>query len=305
VLVTGATGMQGGAVVKAMRELGIDVAALVRDASSEPALALARGGIELVSGDLDDPESLAAACSGRTTVFSVQLAPTKDADSERRQCANLVGAAQGAGVRQFVHTSVSGTGWRSQFPGIDPSEARNYWDSKEDAESTVREAGFASSTILEPAFFMENFVPPKADWMFPLLADGVLLVASKPTTEVALIAAEDFGAVVAAIVTDPRRFAGLEIELAGDVLTFPEIAATLTDVTGRTISASCRPAHEVDALLGRRSWSATQTWLDDVGYPARPEHAAAHGLEMPTTFRRWCERHRAALTTATTPSAES
>jgi uncharacterized protein YbjT (DUF2867 family) len=297
--------MQGGAVVKAMRELGIDVAAFVRDAKSEPAVALARGGVDLVTGDLEDPLSVAAACSGRTTVFSVQLAPTKDADSERRQCANLVGAAQGAGVRQFVHTSVSGTGWRSQYSGVDPGAARNYWDSKEDAEATVREAGFASFTILKPALFMENFVPPKADWMFPLLADGVLLVASKPTTEVALIAAEDFGAVVAAIATDPRRFAGLEIELAGDVLTFPEIAATLTDVTGRTISASCRPAHEVDARLGRRSWSATQTWLDDVGYPARPDHAAAHGLELATTFRHWCEAHRQTLTTAATPGAES
>ena len=305
VLVTGATGMQGGAVLRALRDAGIDATGMVRDRNSEPALALARAGIDLVAGDLDDPASLVAACSARTTVFSVQLAPTLDADSERRQCANLASAARGAGVRHFLQTSVSGTGWRSMYPDVDPGAARIYWNSKEDAETIVREAGFSSFTILKPAFFMENFLPPKAGHMFPLLADGELLVASAPETQVALIAAEDFGAVVVEVAADRERFAGSEIELAGDALTFPAIASTLSAFVGRSISASCRPAHEVDALLGRRSWSATQTWLDAVGYPARPEHATAHGLELPTTFRRWCHRHQGELAIAATPGGES
>jgi uncharacterized protein YbjT (DUF2867 family) len=300
VLVTGATGMQGGAVARALRHGAIHVTALVRDPDSAPARQLAEESVGLAVGDLEDPATLASACSGHTTVFSVQPAPFADKDSERRQAAHLIKAAREAGVRHLVHTSVSGTGWRAQYPDVDPGPARNYWDSKEDVEAMVRDAGFPAYTIVKPAFFMENFIPPKVGHMFSLLADGELLVASAATTKVGLISAADFGAVVAAFATHPDRFAGAEIELGGDALTFPQIADVLTEVAGRQVTASCRSADEVDARLGRKSWSATQTWLDAVGYPARPEHAAAHGLDVPTSFRHWAEEHREQLLAATT-----
>jgi uncharacterized protein YbjT (DUF2867 family) len=301
VLVTGATGMQGGAVARALRGAGIPVTALVRDPGTAHARALEQEGIGLAVGDLEDPVSLASAFSGRTAVFSVQPAPFADKNSERRQAGNLVRAARDAGVRQLVHTSVSGTGWRERHPDVDPGATRNYWDSKEDAEALVREAGFPAWTIVKPAFFMENLIAPKFGHMFPLLPEGELLVACAETTEQAMIAAGDLGAAVVTIVRDPQGFHGAEIELGGDALTFPQVAAVLTDVTGRRVSASCRSAAEVDARLGRKSWSATQTWLDAVGYPARPEHAAAHGLDVSTTFRDWAERHREQLLAATTP----
>jgi uncharacterized protein YbjT (DUF2867 family) len=298
-LVTGATGMQGGAAARALRRAGIPVTALVRDPDSPSARELAQEGIGLAVGDLEDPSSLASACSGHTTVFSMQLAPFADKDSERRHAGHLVQAAREAGVRHLVHTSVSGTGWRAGHPDVDPGSTRNYWDSKEDAEALVRTSGVPSYTILKPAFFMENFIAPKAGWMFPLLAEGELLVASAPSTRVATVAAADFGAVVAAVTTQPQRFAGAEIELGGDALTFPQMGEVITEVTGRPVTANCRPAAEVDARFGRRSWSATQTWLDVVGYPARPEHAAAHGLAVPTDFRQWAEEHREQLLAAT------
>jgi uncharacterized protein YbjT (DUF2867 family) len=301
VLVTGATGMQGGGVARALRRSGIAVTALVRDPGSAPARELAEEGVGLAVGDLEDPATLSTACSGHTTVFSVQPAPFADKDSERRQAAHLIKAAREAGVRHLVHTSVSGTGWRAQYRDVDPGPARNYWDSKEDVEAMVRDAGFPVCTIVKPAFFMENFIAPKVGWMFPLLADGELLVASAAGTEVGMIAAADFGDAVTAIANDPERFAGAEIELGGDALTFPQIGDVLTEVTGRQVTASCRSADEVDARLGRKSWSATQTWLDAVGYPARPEHAAAHGLDVPTSFRQWAEDHREQLFAATTP----
>jgi uncharacterized protein YbjT (DUF2867 family) len=301
-LVTGATGMQGGAVARAMSRAGLRLTALVRTPDAASAQALAQDGIDLVVGDLEDADSLASACIGQTAVFSVQQAPSpRDPDAERRQARNLITAARQGGVHHLLHTSVSGTGWRLRHPGVDPGATRGYWDSKEDVEMMVRDAGFPAYTIVKPAFFMENFIAPKAAGMFPLLADGELLVATGPDTPVALIAASDFGSVVAAIATAAERFAGAEIELGADQATFPQIARVFTEVTGRTIASSCRPAAEVDALLGGRSWSATQTWLDEVGYPARPEHAAAHGLRLTTGLRQWAETHRIALQAATTP----
>lgn len=300
-LVTGATGMQGGAVARALHGAGMAVTALVRDPDGAPARALAGAGIGLAVGDLDDGAGLATACAGATTVFSVQPAPYADRYSERRQAANLVRAARDAGVQHLVHTSVSGTGWQARHPDVDPGATRNYWASKEEAETSVREAGFPAYTIVKPAYFMENFVTPKVDLMFPLLPEGDLLVASAPSTELALVTADDFGPAVARVAAHSERFAGAEIELGSDLLTFGQIAAVLSAVTGRRVTATHAPAEEVDARLGRKSWSATQTWLDAVGYPARPEHAAERGLELPSTFRQWAERHREELIAATTP----
>lgn len=299
-LVTGATGMQGGAVVRAAQRAGIDVTALVRNPDTAPARALAAEGIGLVVGDLEDTASLLAACAGRSTVFSVQLPPTHDPDAERRQGANLAGAAAKAGVRHLVHTSVSGTGWQADHAHIDPGPTANYWQSKEDVEALVRAAGPAY-TIVKPAFFLENFVNPKARGMFPLLPRGELLVATAPDTRLAVIGAEEFGSIVVTIVGAAERFTGAEIELGSDAVTFSTMAEIISAVTGRRITATHRAAAEVDRRLGKASWSPTQVWLDEVGYPARPEHAAAHGLDVTTTARQWAERHRDELLAATSP----
>jgi uncharacterized protein YbjT (DUF2867 family) len=292
VLVTGATGMQGGGVARALRSAGAAVTALVRDPDSPGARALERDGISLRVGDLEDRAALESACMGRAAVFSVQLAPSRDPDSERRQARNLVHAARVAGVPHFVHSSVSGTGWRTAHPEVDPGITRNYWDSKEEAEAGVRGAGFPAWTIVKPAFFMENFAPPKVDWMFPLLGKGELLVACRADTPVALICAEDFAAAVTKIMAETERYSGEEIELGSDSPTFTQIAETLTAAGGRPVQAISRPAAEVDQRLGPRAWSATQVWFDAVGYPARPAHAAEHGLAMPTTFRQWVASRR-------------
>ena len=61
--------------------------------------------------------------------------------------------------------------------GVDASLATNYWDSKEDVENTVRNAGFGTFTILKPAFMMDNFIAPKAPIMFPHLPGGEILTA--------------------------------------------------------------------------------------------------------------------------------
>jgi hypothetical protein len=80
VLVTGATGMQGGAVVQALLRAGHPVTALVRNPSAAPAQALAEQGVALVTGDLEDPASLQATSVGHDAVFSVQLAGVDPAD---------------------------------------------------------------------------------------------------------------------------------------------------------------------------------------------------------------------------------
>lgn len=293
VLVTGATGMQGGSVARALSRGGAFVSALVRDPGSEAATELEKSGIRLVKGELEDRSSLRAACAGHDSVFSVQLAssPTNPT-SERDHAHNLITAARDSKVSHFVHSSVSGTGWRKSHSQAHSGGTDAYWDSKEAVEDAVRSAGFPVWTILKPAFFMENFMAPKVAHMFPFLSHGEIVVACGITTTLAMVSGDDFGKAAAAVVADPARFTEAEIELSSTALSFAEIADTYGDVTGvRTKVCSASP-EEIEERLGNRSWSGMQIWLAAVGYPARPEHAAEYGIDIRTSFRDWLSAHR-------------
>lgn len=291
VLVTGATGMQGGAVTQALLRSGHAVTALVRNPEAEKARVLARRGVALATGDLEDVASLEAASEGRDAVFSVQLfgADSADFDSEQRQARNLATAAKRAGVAQIVHTSVSGTGWRSRYPEYRQAELfQAYWDNKEAAEEAVRQSGIDRWTILKPAWYMDNVLPGKRPDMFPDLPQGKLVTATGPQTAVALINAEDLGAAVAAVVADPDRFHEAEIEFAGDVLTFREIADTISAAANREITAVFHAPEAWEQVTGT-PYADGRHWDDVVGYPARPSHTARYGLST-TTMKQWAAR---------------
>ncbi|MFE7721229.1 NmrA family NAD(P)-binding protein [Nocardia rhizosphaerihabitans] len=293
VLVTGAAGMQGGAAVQALLRAGHPVTAFVRNPCSAPAKALAEQGVVLATGTMDDTASLDAASAGHDVVFSMQMAGVDPADpgAERRQARNIATAAKRAGVAQIIHTSVSATGWRSQHPDIEITDPvmKAYWDEKEAAEDVIRQAGFDHWTIFKPAFYMENYLlPSKRDYQFPDLAQDKLVTATSPQTMLALINSDDFGAAVAAAVADPGKFHQAEIDLAGDALTHPEIADTLSKAVGREITAVFISQEEQARRLGAPS-AYSQIWNDLVGYPARPHHAAAYGLTT-TTLEQWAAR---------------
>src|SRR6478752_9228495 len=95
ILVTAATGRQGGATARALLAQGFSgVRVMVRDRAAAGAQALAAAGAEVVVGDLDDPASLRAACAGARAVFSMQSpivsATGVDYSKERQQGRNLV-----------------------------------------------------------------------------------------------------------------------------------------------------------------------------------------------------------------------
>jgi uncharacterized protein YbjT (DUF2867 family) len=290
VLVLGATGAQGGAVLRALLAAGVPVRALVRDAAK--AQALADLGATLAIGSFDDEAALLAACQGARAVFSMQNPPFPDAESERRHGGKILAAAKAAGVPQMIHTSVSGTGaYHRAAAGWDAGRwDRNYWESKADVEDMVRSAGFDFYTILKPAFMMENFTRPKADFMFPDLLDDGLVTALTPDTNLNLVAADDVGRVTAAAVLDPERFSGAEIELGGDNLTMAEIATILSAATGRSITATSMSAAEVIARGQFPGWVSSQEWQVAVGYPATPADAKVFGI-TPLTLAEWATRN--------------
>ncbi|WP_157254426.1 NmrA family NAD(P)-binding protein [Nonomuraea typhae] len=293
VLVTGATGRQGGATARALLAAGVPVRALVRDAATDRARAVAALGAELVTGDLYDRASVVRAAAGVRAVFSVQMpaftADGPDFGSEVTQGVNLVEGARAAGVRQFVHTSVSGADRHADTPGWETMQPA--MGAKTAIQDRVRAAGFPSWTLLKPGFFMENFLPSMR-YMFPHGIDGGLITALRPGTRLPLIAVDDIGAAAAAAFAAPERFDRVELELAGDYLPMTEIAAVLSHVLGRDLPAPDLSGEEAVAA-GMPAMGLSLLGLNVTAQPARPRYARDLGIPL-TAFEAWA---RAYMTT--------
>ncbi|RRS00821.1 NmrA family NAD(P)-binding protein [Glycomyces terrestris] len=228
ILVTGATGRQGGAVAARLLADGWVVRALTRDASSPKAKALKESGADVVEGDLGDRDSLDRAAAGVWGVFSVHAGSYEggpyghDLDHERRSAANLAAAARAAGAAHLVHSSSVGVGGPLE-PHMDTLQR------KAEAEREIRESG-VPYTILRPTSFMENTFDS-----FRELQDGALVSLLHADTYEPHIAADDIAAFAAIAFADPEAHAGRAYELAGDDLTQLEKAAIISRVTGRDV----------------------------------------------------------------------
>ncbi|MFF4753406.1 NmrA family NAD(P)-binding protein [Streptomyces sp. NPDC002514] len=295
VLVTGATGRQGGATARALLAAGVPVRALVRDASADRAKAVEALGAELVTGDLHDRASVIRAAEGARAVFSVQMpaltAEGFDFDGEVTQGVNLIEGARAAGVPQFVHTSVSGAGQHTRTPGWTAGRWATLEASlgaKSAVQDRLREAGFPHWTLLKPGFFMENFLPSMA-FLFPRGVEGGLVSVLNPGTRLSLAAVDDIGAAAAAAVAAPERFDGVELELASDYLSMTEIAEVLSRALGVPLSAPDMTEEEALAA-GMPPMGAGHAWMNMAGQPARPEYARALGIPL-TGFAQWTRRH--------------
>ncbi|MFI5924947.1 NmrA/HSCARG family protein [Micromonospora sp. NPDC051543] len=291
VLVIGATGKQGGATARALLDRGVAVRALVRDVATDSAQALAARGAELVKGDLDDPASLLAAAQGMDGLFSIPFPDVANlrGDAELTRGRNVVEAARRAGVAHVVHSSVSGAGdfHRSQPGWAEGRWDRHYWESKAAIDEMVRTGGFAHWTVLKPSTFMENLVG--WSYLFGDWSSGTIITGFAADTKLPWIAVDDIGEAAAIAFTDPGRLDGLDVELAGDLLTMTEVAAILGEVTGRTISAPVlTPREAVERGLLPAMVNSVER-INENGSPARPEITRALGL--PTTdFRTWARR---------------
>jgi uncharacterized protein YbjT (DUF2867 family) len=237
ILVTGATGTQGGAVVKHLLARGYRVRALCRDPGNQAARALTDKGVEVYRGDLDDRASIDAAVAGVDGVFGVQNfwdgfpARKLGAEGELRQGRNLLDAARAAGVQHFVQSTGAGVTIAPELPVNKGKLA---------VEAHARAIGIPW-TILRGCFFMDNFDNPA--WGFrDALRAGRLELPFAADTRLQILAAEDLGYFAAMAFERPHDFIGAQVDLAGDELSMTAIAETFTRVTGRPTRFTGSPA---------------------------------------------------------------
>src|SRR5258707_4837412 len=218
ILITGVTGNQGGAVAQALQGSGFNLRGLTRKPDSERAAALARQGVDIVKGDLDDEATLRRALAGAWGVFGVQNAGEAGVEREEVQGKRLATLARAVGVEHYVYTSVGSAHKRTGIP---------HFDNKWRIEETVRGLRFPSHVILRPVFFMENLLAPYS------LQGSTLAWALGPGTKLQMIAVDNIGWVCARAVTDAAALNRREIDIAGVVRTIPEAAVYLKKVLGR------------------------------------------------------------------------
>jgi uncharacterized protein YbjT (DUF2867 family) len=257
VLVTGATGRQGGAVVRHLLARGAAIRALTRNPDSPRARELAAQGVETMKGDMDDPASLERAMAGVYGVYSVQDFWTVGAEREVSQGTNVADAARAAGIEQLVFSSVGGAERNSRI---------EHWDSKWEVEQHIRKLGLPA-TIIRPASFMENYYIPAVE---KGLLKGRLVDPVRAGVPYQTIAADDIGKFVALAFDRPGEFLGVELEIAGSELTNEQAAEVFARVLGRPVKFRRLPMPVVRVVLGNEFFQMFR-WFNAGGYQADVE----------------------------------
>ena len=270
VVITGATGKQGGATARELVGKGFDLRGMTRRPHSDEARALKQLGIEIVEGDLDVEESLKRALDGAWGVYGVQNTWEGGVEKEETQGHRLARVARAAGVEHYVYASVGSAHRRTGIP---------HFDNKSRIEETVTTLGFPSYTIIRPVFFMENLTSP---WF---LNGDQLLVAMSPDTALQMIAAADIGKYGALAFTDSARLRNRAVDIAGDEVTMSRAAEVLSEALGRTITFVQLPIEAV--RKNSEDLAIMLQWFGDVGYDVHiPSLAREFGIK-PTTLVEW------------------
>jgi uncharacterized protein YbjT (DUF2867 family) len=221
IVVTGATGLQGGAVARRLLQDGWHVHGLTRNAASKQAQALRALGAEIVQGDMAEAASLRRAFEGAYGIYGVQNPFVGGPEAEVRQGKNVAEVAKEVGVEHLVYGS-AGTGRKGT--GV-PS-----WETKLQIEDHMRALGLPL-TILRPTAFMElmthkKFFPPVAAWqVMPKLMGS--------SRRLPWLCTEDLGVIGARAFADPHSLVGRDLTLSSDVRSLDECRSIYREVMGR------------------------------------------------------------------------
>ncbi|PWW67125.1 NmrA family NAD(P)-binding protein [Actinokineospora spheciospongiae] len=272
VLVLGATGGQGGAVLRALRDAGRPVRALVRDPAAPAAARLAAAGVELAVGGFTDRAALAAAMSGAAAAFALTTPFESGVDAEVAQGRAILGAATDAGLPHLVFASVAGATAGTGVP---------HFESKAAVERELA-AGDVPHTVVAPTYFFDNALGGAAQ-----LRAGVLALPLPADHPLQQLDRDDLGRFVAEVLAAPGEYAGARVELAGDAPTPAQMAHDLGAALGRPVRHEHVPLESITSP----DMSAMWRFLNGDGYQA--DIAALrrdHGTVGWTRFGTWADR---------------
>jgi uncharacterized protein YbjT (DUF2867 family) len=264
ILVTGAAGKTGKAVIAALVQKGARMRALVRNPQHAGAL-MALGAAEVAVGSFDDPRALKSAAAGARAIYHICPNVSRDELAHVRAVAE---AAQRNGVRRFVYHSVL-------HPQIEAMP--HHWQ-KMRGEELLFAFGF-DLTILQPTAYMQNIL---AAWR-GVIADGVFRVPYPVETRLSLVDLEDVAEAAALVLTQPFHV-GATYELVGaEPLSQSEVAAAIGAALRREVRAEAEPA----AAWEDRARAAGMGEHERLTLAAMFRYYAEHGLIGNTNTLTW------------------
>jgi uncharacterized protein YbjT (DUF2867 family) len=246
ILVVGATGMLGGAILRGLLQRGEEVRALVREHSAE---ALRReAGVEIISGDLKDPASLPPACKGVSTLITTANSAARGGDDNVETVdlegnRNLVEAASLSGVEHFIFVSAQGE---------DPNSPVPFLQAKGLTSKRLRESGM-TYTVLLPDIYMDVWIPMVV--LGPVASDRLVTIVGEGSRKHYFIAVDDVaGFAVAAVGNDNAQDRDLLIG-GPEALSWHDVISTFERLSGVKVDVQSLPPGEAmpgfpDAVSG-------------------------------------------------------
>jgi uncharacterized protein YbjT (DUF2867 family) len=287
ILVTGATGGQGGSVAKTLLDQNkFDVRILTRDDTSPRAIALQLEGAELYIGDFEDIDSIRRAMKGVYGVFGV-TDYEEHCEKEIVHGKNLIDAVKYSGVKHFVY---------SASPNYHKISRGEHSVPQCDIKATLQD--YAKSlnipaSFVHIAYYYENFID-----LFPLQRDkhGSLHFGfPQGNTKLAMASVSDIGGIVAKIFDHPVEYTGRTVGVVGEDRTCAEYAHIMSKVLNRNVYYHHIPR---DIFIGSHHPQADR-WADvfEVQRLYIPNHQIdlieSYGLHPAMqTFEKWLERNK-------------
>lgn len=227
VLVTGATGNTGSGLVPALRDAGVDVRAFVRDESK--AQPLKDVGVEIVVGDLDQPETIDPAVEGVDKIFLL----TWNGPTEAQQGRNVIEAAKRVGNPHIVRYA----GWGSEKSRIIKNQQQ--------VEEALKSSGLPW-TMLKPTFFMQNTMMAAQT----VASDGMIYWDMKDG-KLAMIDVRDAIDAAAAILTGSGHEGNTYILTGPTSISFHDVARTFSKVLGKDVKYVSVPGEAaIESMVG-------------------------------------------------------
>jgi uncharacterized protein YbjT (DUF2867 family) len=231
IVVTGATGQQGGAVIRALLKHHSDqfsIRGLTRNPDSDKAKELKKLGVDVVKGDFNDLNSLKEAFNGAYGVFCVtNFWEGLDAEVEKKQAKNLAFACETAKVHHVIWSTLENTRevLKDKAPVLKGDMITPHFDAKNDANEYFKGL---PTTYFYTSFYYDNFIT------FHLLRDNTIAL-NMEDAPLPMVCLEDLGKAAAHVFTK-KELIGKKVYIASDTLTCQEIADVFTKHLGTKVN---------------------------------------------------------------------
>ena len=260
IVVTGATGQQGGHLVRRLLAQGHHVRALTRNPEGLGARALHEAGAQIFAADLDHDRGLSGPLQGADAAFLVTTPFERGAEAEVTQARHFGRAARAAGLPHLVYSSVTEAMTRS------PVE---HFAAKGRAEAVLRELELPMTIIGAPPF-LDNVI---ASWHLPWLRQGIFAVPGAMDMPMQWVATADIAAMAAYAIEHRDALVGRRVDIASDEISGREMMATLERGLGQTLRHEPKRFADLDPMLGRL-FAAVDRGMPDGADPRKPLPAA-------------------------------